>query len=186
MPHVWGAASASVSSLHTDGSSRLLAPAAAAAGGAGGGQARSFSKFKGGSLREKGGGGAGGKGGKGGQGAAVGGAGEKGVGVGGMEEELLTLDPAELELPPGIKTDSECWCGGVGVVDALEWVDHVTDVRCRALMSLVYVHSHDAGGDEDALGRVQARAAEPQARAEAAGPGEGNVWVCVCYVHAMY
>jgi hypothetical protein len=25
-----------------------------------------------------------------------------------VEEELLTLDPAELELPPGVKTDSEC------------------------------------------------------------------------------
>lgn len=123
VPHVWAAASASVSSLHTDGSSssRSLAPAPAPGGAGGGGQVRSFSKFKGGSLREKGGGGAGGKGGKGGKGgAAVGGAGDEGVGVGGMEEELLTLDPAELELPPGTKTDSEL-CVGVVWWSGCSW-----------------------------------------------------------------
>ncbi len=49
--------------------------------------------------------------GKGGKAAAVGaGVGVEGEGALGGEEELLTLDPAELELPPGIKTDSEC-CG---------------------------------------------------------------------------
>lgn len=61
-------------------------------------QQRFFSKFKGGSLREKGVGG-GVKQGKGGKGAVDG-------GVAAVEEELLTIDPAELELPPGTKTDS--------------------------------------------------------------------------------
>lgn len=113
MQHVWTAAGAS-SAIHTSSHRRPLAAAPAAASragaGAGGGlvqqqqqqQARPFSKFKGGSLREKGaGGGVKGQGGKGGKAAGA----EKGEGA--LEEELLTIDPAELELPPGTKTDSE-------------------------------------------------------------------------------